>query len=232
MNVITPPKPERLTPDGEQSEPHIPSWQKDSIARSLRSARARAQERSDRFVAAAIDLLNERDESDFTIQDVVDRSEMSLGTFYAYFDGKDSLLLAVYETVLRRTAMPLLRERCDRETDPGLRIKALMYGMVELASVPGRLSRALSIFHLRLAETRPSELKYALEPLRSFIVELLSQGAAAGRLRDDVGLETQAALLQELLLSTTHSTVLAGSPSTSADDLWTFWSAAILQGAR
>ncbi len=210
----------------------MPSWQQDSIARSLQSARTRAQERSDRFVAAAIELLNERDESDFTIQDVVERSEMSLGTFYAYFDGKDSLLLAVYETVLRRTAMPLLRERCDRETDPGLRIKALLYGTVEFASVPGRLSRALSVFHLRLTETRPSDLKHALEPLRSFIVELLTAAAADGRLREDVGLETHAALLQELLLSTTHSAVLAGGTQTSADDLWTFWSAAILHGTR
>jgi len=56
---------------------HVPSWQQDSVDRSLRNARARAQARSDRFVAAAIELLGERDESDFTIQDVVDRSNMS-----------------------------------------------------------------------------------------------------------------------------------------------------------
>ncbi|WP_330254983.1 TetR/AcrR family transcriptional regulator [Nocardia sp. NBC_00565] len=210
----------------------MPDWQQRSIERSLKNVRVRVQDRHDRFVAAAIDLLSERDESDFTIQDVVERSAMSLGTFYSYFDGKVSLMLAVYETILRRTAMPLLRERCDREKDPVLRTKALLYGMVELASVPSRLSRALSVFHLRLAETRPDDLRQALEPLHLFIVELLTEVAAAERLRDDVGLDTQAALLQELLLSTTHFTVLAGLPHTSADDLWTFCSSAILSPPR
>src|SRR3984893_7918758 len=90
---------------GQQpAEVHVPSWQRDSVDRSLRNARARAQARSDRFVSAAIELLGERDESDFTIQDVVDRSNMSQRTFYTFFDGKDSLLLAVYETILRTTA--------------------------------------------------------------------------------------------------------------------------------
>ncbi len=75
----------------QPAEAHVPSWQRDSVDRSLRNARARAQARSDRFVAAAIELLGERDESDFTIQDVVDRSNMSQRTFYTFFDGKDSL---------------------------------------------------------------------------------------------------------------------------------------------
>src|ERR1700693_4513690 len=86
-----------------------PSWQRDSVDRSLRNARARAQARSDRFVSAAIELLGERDASDFTLQDVVDKSNMSQRTFYTFFDGKDSLLLAVYETILRTKATPIVR---------------------------------------------------------------------------------------------------------------------------
>ena len=111
---------------------HEPSWQRDSVDRSLRNARARAQARSDRFVAAAVELLGERDESDFTIQDVVDRSNMSQRTFYTFFDGKDSLLLAVYETILRTTAMPMLRERCEGITDPVLRLRTLMEAISEI----------------------------------------------------------------------------------------------------
>src|SRR5271169_6142711 len=72
----------------EPAEGQVPSWQRDSVDRSLRNARARAQARSDRFVSAAIELLGERDESDFTIQDVVDKSNMSQRTFYTFFDGK------------------------------------------------------------------------------------------------------------------------------------------------
>jgi hypothetical protein len=83
--------------------------------------------------------------------------------------------------------------------------------------------------HLRLAESRPNDLAYALEPLHSFIVELLGEVADAGLLRDDVPLASQAALLQELLLATAHSTVLSGGRSTSVDYLWAFCSAAILR---
>src|ERR1700691_4524731 len=136
------------------AEVHVPSWQRDSVDRSLRNARARAQERSDRFVSAAIELLGERDESDFTIQDVVDKSNMSQRTFYPFFDGKDSLLLAVYETILRTTAMPMMRERCEGIADPVLRLRTLMEALSEKTAMPARLSRGLSVLHLRLAEIR------------------------------------------------------------------------------
>jgi AcrR family transcriptional regulator len=217
--------------DHQPAEAHEPSWQRDSVDRSLRNARARAQARSDRFVAAAVELLGERDENDFTIQDVVDKSNMSQRTFYTFFDGKDSLLLAVYETILRTTALPMLRERCDGIANPVLRLKALLEAISEITAMPPRLARGLSVLHLRLTESRPNDLTHALEPLHSLIIELLKEVADAGLLREDVPLTTQAALLQELLLATSHSAVLSGGRSTTIDDLWAFCSAAILRPA-
>ena len=46
--------------------------------RSLRNAIDRARKRSDRFVDASRERLSERDEGDFSIQDVVDRSRPNL----------------------------------------------------------------------------------------------------------------------------------------------------------
>jgi len=89
-------------PAVEPAEQYVPSWQQDSVDRSLRNAIERARKRSDRFVEAAVELLSERDEGDFSIQDVVDRSGQSQRTFYTFFDSKDSLMLAVYETILRK----------------------------------------------------------------------------------------------------------------------------------
>src|SRR6202007_2761914 len=109
---------ERKPAGEEPAEQYVPSWQRDSVDRSLRNAIDRARKRSDRFVDAAIELLSERDESDFSIQDGVDRSNQSQRTFYTFFDSKDSLLLAVYETILRKTALPILRERCEGIKDP------------------------------------------------------------------------------------------------------------------
>jgi AcrR family transcriptional regulator len=207
----------------------VPSWQKASVERSLRGARERAQKRSDRFVAAALELIEESADHDFTVQDVLDRSTMSVRTFYNFFDGKDSLLLAVYETILSKTAVPLLRERCALQTDPVQRFRAVFDAMAEITATPAPLSRALSLFHLRLAQNRPQDLIHALEPLHGFLVELLTGVAAAGRLRGDLELATLGAMVQELLMADAHTTVLSGVRRTSVDDLWAFCSAAILR---
>src|SRR3978361_1783371 len=95
-------------------------------AAELKSVVDRARKRSDRFVDAAVELLSERDEGDFSIQDVVDRSNQCQRTFYTFFDSKDSLMLAVYETILRKTAMPILEERCAGIDDPVQRLRALL----------------------------------------------------------------------------------------------------------
>jgi AcrR family transcriptional regulator len=220
---------EPKTNGDEPIDAYVPNWQRDSVDRSLRNAIDRARKRSDRFVDAAIELLSERDESDFSIQDVVERSSQSQRTFYTFFDSKDSLMLAVYETILRKTAMPILQERCEGVDDPVERLRALLDALAEITQMPAPLARGLSVLHLRLGETRSKDLALALEPLHEFIVELLGAVAKAGRLRDDLGLDTLAALLQELLLASTHSRVLSGGSRTSVDDLWAFCSAAVLR---
>jgi AcrR family transcriptional regulator len=206
----------------------VPNWQKRSVERSLRTARARAQQRSDRLVGAALELITQSPDDDFTIQEVLDRCTMSVRTFYNFFDGKDSLLLAVYETVLSKTAVPLLRERCARESDPVLRLRTVFDAVAEITETPHPLTRALSLFHLRLAQNRPADLNHALNPLRGFLVELLNGVAAVGRLRADLEPATLAEMTQELLITDAHTTVLVGARRTSVDDLWAFCSAAIL----
>jgi hypothetical protein len=117
-------------------------------------------------------------------------------------------------------------------TDPVQRVKAFFETMAEIYSTPDRLVRALSLFHLRLAQSRPQDLIHALEPLHKFIVELLEGVAAAGQLRDDVEISALAAMLQELMLADAHSSVLAGTRMRAPGDLWAFCSAAILRPGK
>jgi AcrR family transcriptional regulator len=220
---------ERKTNGDQPTIDEVPKWQQESVDRSLQSARLRAQERSDRFVAAAFELLVEREDADCTIQEVVDRSGMSSRTFYTFFDGKDSLLLAVYERILSTTAVPMLRERCDNVADPVERLRTMLDALAEFASMSSPIPRVLTVFHLRLAETRPDDLLYALAPLHRLISELLTALASAGLLRDDVDLATLASLLQEMLVASLHSVVFVRGRQTSTDDLWAFCSAALLR---
>src|SRR5258708_26833595 len=135
----------------------VPGWQKRSVERSLQGARLRAQERSDRFVTAALELIVERKASEFTIQDVVDRSGMSPRTFYTFFDGKESLMLAIYETIMSKSVVPILTERLGHTPGPVLRLKALIDAMFDVTSDPPPLARALPVLHPRLPASRPRD---------------------------------------------------------------------------
>src|SRR5476649_2500251 len=79
------------------------SWREQAVARSLDSARLRAEGRVQRFLDAAIELLNTGTSKDFTVQEVVERSGQSLRSFYQYFGGKHELLLALFEESVRTT---------------------------------------------------------------------------------------------------------------------------------
>src|SRR3954467_3392154 len=80
------------------------SWRELAVARSLDPARARAEKRVQRFLDAALELMADSSDKEFTVQQVVERSGQSLRSFYQYFAGKYELLLALFEESVRSTA--------------------------------------------------------------------------------------------------------------------------------
>ena len=217
--------------DVEIAEPDeaMPAWKRQSVDRSLQAARARAQRRTDRFVAATIDLMQERGSTDFTVQDVVDRSRMSIRTFYNFFASKDDLLVAVHESVIAGELAPRLRKRCEAETDPVQRLRAYIEGIYELTSKSGPVSRALTTYRNQLAETRPDELERAFKPTIDLVVELVRAAAASGRLRSELSPQTAAHLLHHTVLAAVHARILGveRSDTVTADELWQFCASGI-----
>src|SRR5436305_4545838 len=107
-----------MTPSGPAPESATGSWREQAVARSLDSARVRAENRVQRFIDAALELLSvSAPGEDFTVQDVVEKSGQSLRSFYQYFGGKQELLLALFEESVRSTADEL-RGRIEDEKDP------------------------------------------------------------------------------------------------------------------
>ncbi len=91
-----------------------PSRRELAVARSLDPARARAEKRVQRFLDAALELMNDADSGkEFTVQEVVERSGQSLRSFYQYFGGKHELLLALFEESVRETTELLREEMAD-----------------------------------------------------------------------------------------------------------------------
>lgn len=203
----------------------IPAWQRQSMDRSLRSARARAHQRSDRFVAAATELLQEKGSADFTVQDVVERSRMSIRTFYKYFASKEDLLVAVSETVVAREAVPRLKELVDKHRDPVRRLRAFVEGLVELGSgTTKQAARTLTSYQNRLAESRPEDLARAMKPQFDLLVELIEHVARTQPLRRDLTVEDAARLTHSLVLAVVHGRVLGpeSAADISARTIWEF----------
>jgi AcrR family transcriptional regulator len=221
----------KVTKKDEVADPgqDMPEWKRQSIERSLQAARGRAQARSDRFVAAAIELMEDRGSTDFTVQHVVERSHMSIRTFYNFFASKDDLLVAVHETILATETVPRLRSRCERVKDPIERIRAYIEGIYEITETPGPVSRALTTYRNRLAETRPEDLERAFRPQIELVHELVRDAAASGQLRSALDPEVAAHLLHHTILSTVHERILGADSGVrvTAEDLWVFCASGI-----
>ena len=204
----------------------MPAWQRQSMQRSLQSARARAHARSNRFVSAAMKLLQETGSTDFTVQDVVDRSKMSIRTFYKYFRSKEDLLVALYETVVAQEAVPRLRRRVEKSKDPMLRLRAFVEGLVDLTTKTGQplAARTLVNYQNRLAESRPADLAAAMKPEFDLLVELIADIARVRPLRKGLTVETAARLVHYTLLAAVHGRVLGseGAFDVTAKTIWEF----------
>src|SRR6187401_3797143 len=99
-----------------------PAWKQRAVERSIKTAKLRAAQRVQRFLDAAQAIIIEKGSTDFTVQEVVDRSKQSLRSFYLQFDGKHELLLALFEDALSRSA-DQIRAAVAGHTDPIERLK-------------------------------------------------------------------------------------------------------------
>jgi AcrR family transcriptional regulator len=199
-------------------------WRQRAVDRSLRTARERAVSRSERFIQVATDLLLESGNLDFTIQDLVERSQMSLRSFYQHFASKDELMLAVFEEAIRGYVSSL-RVQIDRESDPVEKLRTYVTGFYGAGESSNRqASAALSRYLLTLTSAEPSELARLLEPQTTLLSEIINEAASAGRLRTDLTTSTLTILVTLTLMSAVEMNVLGtelGSPI-KASDLWAF----------
>jgi len=216
-------------------------WEERTANRVLETGRDQILERSRKIVEAAYELLEEQGLDGLTIRAVLKRTGLSRRAFYERFEGKDDLVLAVFEHSLRKAASQL-DELVTTKADPmeGLRliVTSIVLGSMTLggpgAAQSNRRSAALSREHLRLAESRPGDLQAALSPLLAVITRQLSDGMEAGVIR---GADPQrmAALVYNLLSTTVHTELLAQESAPPdraqrtrlAEDIWEFCRRAI-----
>ncbi|MEU6040747.1 TetR/AcrR family transcriptional regulator [Actinomadura sp. NPDC047616] len=204
-----------------------PAWKQRAVERSTRAAKLRAEQRVERFLDAAQAIITEKGTTDFTVQEVVDRSRQSLRSFYQHFDGKHELLLALFEDALRRTA-DQLRAAASGASDPVERLKVAVQSLFELCRPDPAAQRPLfTDFAPPLLVSHPAEVKVAHAPLLALFTELMTHVEAAGKLRSGTTPRRAAALTMQTVMFTAQS---SGAPEDgtahpiTADEIWDFCS--------
>ncbi|MDT5097990.1 MAG: hypothetical protein QOC76_1727 [Mycobacterium sp.] len=218
----------------QASEPPVttpseePAWKQRAVERSIKTAKLRAGQRVQRFLDAAQAIIIEKGSTDFTVQEVVDRSRQSLRSFYLQFDGKHELLLALFEDALSRSA-DQIRAATANHDDPMERLKVAIQLLFESSRPDPTAQRPLfTDFAPRLLVSHPSEVKIAHAPLLALLTELMQDAAGAGKLRAGINPKRMAAMtMQTVMFNAAQSTGdiddEAGHPI-SADEVWDFCS--------
>ena len=204
-------------------------WRQRAVSKSLSAARTRAEQRVQRLLDAAFELIDEKGTTEFTIQEVVDRSGQSLRGFYQYFEGKDELLFALLEESIDE-ALTDLREAAESATGPLAKLRAFTIRLHEWCEPIGAKRKRgshdrmpLSEFSMQLALKDPGRLAAVMAPVSRMVIELLEAAIANGDL--EVAEPRRAALLiQQTVMYGWFMNRLVPSPRArvSAEDAWEF----------
>jgi AcrR family transcriptional regulator len=189
-------------------------WEERSASRVLDTSRDQILERSRKIVEAAYELLEEEGLEGLTIRAVLNRTKLSRRAFYERFEGKDDLVLAVFEQTIRM-ATSFYSKQTGRLSDPlerlELIVNSIVLGSSTLTAPPhgegDRRGAAQSREHLRLAESRPHDLQAALSPLIALLAQQLSAGMESGAVRR-ADPQQLATFLYNLVSTTVHTELL------------------------
>ena len=159
-----------------------PAWKQRAVERSIKTAKLRAEQRVQRFLDAAQAIITEKGTTDFTVQEVVDRSQPVAAQ-----------LLPAVRRQARASARPVRRRAEPRrpirsappppgKTDPLDQLQVAVELLFELCRPDPTAQRPLfTDFAPQLLLTHPAEVKVAHAPLLALFTELMEKVDDAGR---------------------------------------------------
>jgi AcrR family transcriptional regulator len=207
---------------------HAPRRER-AVNRGLHAARSRVEQRVQEFLDAGFELIDERGSADFTLQELLDRTNQSVRGFYQCFASKDELLLALFEDSIREQVDDLQRS-VDGETEPLARLRAFTIRLFEWCEPagPGRKPgdhdhRPVADFAIQLGLVHPEPVEAAMRPVFDLLLRLVEEADAAGAI--DVDDTSRAAtLVQRTVIYHWFADRMVRDPrrSISAEDTWAF----------
>ena len=218
-----------MTIPDDQHDGNGLGWRQRAVSKSLSAARSRAEQRVQGLLDAAFALIDESGTTQFTIQEVVDRSKQSLRGFYQYFESKDELLFALLEETIRESIKDL-RAAVESESEPLERLRAFTIRLHEWCEPLGtRRKRGahnrvpISEFSLQLALKNPERLTAAMAPISLMLIDALKAAVAAGSLRV-TDTQRAALLIQQTVMYgwLMNRFVQSSRARVTAEDAWEF----------
>jgi AcrR family transcriptional regulator len=149
--------------------------------------------------------------------------------FYEYFDGKDELVLALFEETVREAGEDI-RRAVDAETDPLERLRMFTIRLHEWCD-PGETPRkrgshhrrAVSEFSMHLAVHHAARVRAALAPLSRGLRELIEAADDAGVIHV-ADAKRASTLVQQTVMYNWFGNRLVENPKSrvTAEETWEF----------
>jgi AcrR family transcriptional regulator len=208
----------------QPAETAEPTWRQRAVERSTRAAKLRAEQRIQRFLDAAQELIAAKGTTDFTVQEVVERSRQSLRSFYQHFDGKHELLLALFEDALATSAEEI-REASAKPRDPLKRLRVAVE-LLYRSSLPRAAGESplFTDFAMQLLVSHPNQVATAHLPLLDLFTELVQQAVEAKAATTAKPRRTAALIMQTAMFTARTPGVPADRHATplTVDEVWEF----------
>jgi len=212
--------------DTDENE-NEPEWRQRAVSRSLTAARSRAEQRIQRFLDAAFELIDEKGTTEFTIQEVIDRSKQSLRGFYQYFDGKDELILALFEETVRESIEDY-EKALEGVSDPLERLHVFVVRLHEWCDPQERKRGShnrvpISEFATQLAVAHADRVNATQAPIYRMMYELIDAANVAGEIQVD-DTRRAASLVMQVVMFSWFGNRIVRSPrlKIDSDHIWEF----------
>jgi TetR/AcrR family transcriptional regulator len=180
-------------------------------------------EQAKSMVDAARRLITEKGER-FTTQELVKEAGVALQTFYRHFEGKDQLLVAVMEDIIAEAAVQFEASASGLRS-PLDRLRHYVGAALETLHQDDVWGpRFITAEHWRLHQLFPTEMAYAISPVKDLLLHEIRQAEAEGLIHP-VDAERAAWLMTELIMASFHHYAFASDDegaATITEDVWMF----------
>lgn len=202
-----------------------PGWT-DRIARPPAPAPGEFVGPRTKLLRAGQELLLERGDSSYTIEELVRRAGVGIKTFYRCFDTKDEFLQQVFVTAVAGST-PRVREAImGSSDDPLARLRLAVTWPTQWHREQDPASLVIAAEHMRIAVTSPQTIAESARGYEDLLRELIGDAARAGLVRP-VDLEWDVHIINTMVTTSFHTLILGlglGDHDTKAlaHNVWRF----------